>query len=100
MDTHQKTEEPTAATEGSSYSQYSIHGESVKNTSEPVPCQSSGKQEAALRLLECGFSIIPVKKDKSPAIPSWTEYQEQPMPADQIHHLFSKGGVNNEKTAL
>lgn len=41
-------------------------------------------QSAARAYLSAGFSVIPVKADKRPAVNSWREYQSVPMPPDKF----------------
>ena len=43
---------------------------------------------AALDALKLGFSVIPAKKDKSPAVGSWKRFQEQPMSPEEACRLF------------
>ncbi len=43
---------------------------------------------AALDALKLGFSVIPAKKDKSPAVGSWKRFQEQPMRLEEACRLF------------
>jgi len=51
--------------------------------------------EDAKRLVNQGFSVIPIKpRDKVPAIPSWKEFQQR-MPTDQeLHEWFDPGDKN------
>jgi len=43
----------------------------------------------ALRYLERGFSVIPVRKDKKPLIP-WQQYQHQAATEDQVQEWWKK----------
>jgi len=51
--------------------------------------------EEAKRLVNQGFSVIPIKpRDKVPAMPSWKEFQQR-MPTDQeLHEWFNDGNKN------
>jgi len=51
--------------------------------------------EDVKRLVNQGFSVIPIKpRDKVPAIPSWKEFQQR-MPTDQeLHEWFDPGDKN------
>ena len=51
----------------------------------------SNVQEAALQMLYLVFSIIPTNADKTPAIPSWKQYQKQAMSADTAIQVFRNG---------
>lgn len=48
--------------------------------------------EEALSYLEHGFSVIPTKQDKTPAV-SWKRYQSQRATAAQVRKHFQKPGV-------
>ncbi len=41
-----------------------------------------------LVLLQNGFSVLPCKSDKRPALPSWGEYQDRLMTPDEVHQYF------------
>ncbi len=47
--------------------------------------------DQALNLLQHGFSILPTKGDKSPAVLSWTELQRTPMTAAEAERYFVNG---------
>ncbi len=46
-----------------------------------------------LEYARAGLSVIPVKKDKRPALQSWSKYQREPMHDDIISDHFSKPGA-------
>lgn len=47
-------------------------------------------RQAALPLLDAGFSVIPAGPDKRPLL-SWKEYQGRRMTIDEAHRYFSNG---------
>jgi hypothetical protein len=49
--------------------------------------------KTAKALLEKGYSVIPVTKNKIPAIPQWFSYQTSPMKVEEVDKLFA--GVKN-----
>ncbi|MGD0230109.1 MAG: phage/plasmid primase, P4 family [Syntrophorhabdales bacterium] len=52
---------------------------------------SSGVTVTPQSLLNAGFSILPCKEDKSPAVPSWTPYQTERMTEAECSRMFSNG---------
>ena len=44
--------------------------------------------QAALRLQEKGLSVIPIKRDKTPLLSSWKEYQERQASKEEIESWF------------
>lgn len=50
--------------------------------------------EKATEYIGCGLSVIPVKSDKSPAIRSWSPYQNKSMVTGEIQGYFSQQNVN------
>jgi len=49
----------------------------------------------AKKLVDKGFSVIPIKaKDKAPAIQSWTEYQNRMPTEKELHTWFDPGNKN------
>ena len=44
--------------------------------------------EVVKTYLSKGYSIIPVTKDKNPAIDSWGKYIYNPIPVDKVPELF------------
>ena len=45
------------------------------------------------KYLELGLSVIPVKKDKAPALRSWKEYQFKKMPLNEVEKKFDRSSV-------
>jgi Bifunctional DNA primase/polymerase, N-terminal. len=45
--------------------------------------------EAALKYVAFGFSVIPVKRDKTPYL-SWTEFQQRRATPEEIKEWFKK----------
>ena len=55
--------------------------------------------EAALKYLDLGFSVIPLKPgEKVPAIASWKEYQKRPPTVEEVHRWF--GGSHESNIAI
>ncbi|MFA5792196.1 MAG: bifunctional DNA primase/polymerase [Candidatus Paceibacterota bacterium] len=54
--------------------------------------------QAALRFQERGLSVIPVKKDKTPFLPFWKEYQTKPASREEIESWFTN--TNPEGIAI
>jgi len=50
-----------------------------------------GMRKAAILLLSLGFSVIPTNADKTPALPSWKQYQKQPMGTETARKVFRNG---------
>jgi hypothetical protein len=48
--------------------------------------------EAARKLVKNGYSVVPVKEDKRPAIPSWKEYQTRLPTEEELKQWFSNEG--------
>ncbi len=46
--------------------------------------------EAALTYLRLGFSIIPLKQDKKPLLPSWKEFQSRFATEDEVNTWFKQ----------
>jgi len=51
--------------------------------------------EAAIRYLAAGFSVVPIRADgsKAPAVSEWESLQRDRLPVDRIHRLFGRTGV-------
>ena len=51
--------------------------------------------EDAKKLVDMGFSVIPIKpRDKVPAIPTWKEFQTRNPPDAELHEWFDAGDKN------
>jgi len=59
-------------------------GKTTKQSNNTKPDQASQVMDAALGYMEQGFSVIPVAKNKKPAIKSWTPYQKERADSRQI----------------
>jgi hypothetical protein len=70
---------------GGSYS-----GESILSTSQ----ERQQKLEYALKYFELGYSVIPVKEDKTPFI-KWEPYQKKKASKEEIKGWFTKFGEPN-----
>ncbi len=46
-------------------------------------------EHAALAYAEAGLSVLPLNQDKSPALPTWKEYQSTIASTDRIHRWYS-----------
>jgi hypothetical protein len=46
-------------------------------------------EKEALEYLEMGFSVIPVKLDKKPVLPSWVEYQKRKPTRAEVSNWFT-----------
>jgi hypothetical protein len=46
-------------------------------------------EKEALEYLEQGFSVIPVKLDKRPVLPSWLEYQKHKPTRAEVSNWFT-----------
>ena len=53
--------------------------------------EGSNLQEAAIQLLSLGYSVIPTNTDKTPALPSWKQYQKQAMSLETAKQKFRDG---------
>ena len=61
----------------------------VQNTLSNINGQGRiNVKNAAIQLLSLGYSVIPTNVDKTPAIPSWKQYQKQAMCADTARQVF------------
>lgn len=59
-------------------------GDKTKQSNNTKPDQVSQVMDAALGYMEQGFSVIPVAKNKKPAISSWAPYQKERADSRQI----------------
>jgi replicative DNA helicase len=50
-------------------------------------------KDKAKEYLQAGLSVIPTKEDKTPALPTWKQYQSQRITAEEVEALFSGGNV-------
>lgn len=57
-------------------------------------------QTAALQYNAAGFAVLPLKKDKCPAIGSWTEYQSTKPNEAKIRTWFSGSNIQTEKIGI
>lgn len=62
-----------------------------KNNTSKNGCQGVNIQDAAIELLNLGFSVIPTNADKTPMLPSWKPYQEKLMTKDTVKLTFRDG---------
>ena len=66
--------------------QKGIHGDSA----QPGCIQDAPiLLNAALHALAMGFSVLPVKQDKSPAVHSWKRFQHAPMTSTEARRFFA-----------
>ncbi len=57
-------------------------------TSPQAPQENTLLLKAALESLDLGFSVVPARKDKSPAISSWKQFQSKLMSKHQAARIF------------
>ena len=56
-------------------------------------CSYQNAEHAALAYRAAGLSVIPLKGDKSPTLPTWTEYQSAIPTEEQISRWYARSAI-------